>query len=302
MSFPLRPILLTLSTVVTIIAVTSIAKNQSSKCDVNQTNVTISRSVKAERVGGKSVTITTNLALEDAGGSRTFVLQYFLNGQQIFLDEHPITLDCGEQKTTEHTLEIQQGKGSALVVFFRQLPIVPKSYIGRTAEQILATPNDANATWDAADSETVIIDRAPVFNQKDYTNIDYKYLENSKRTSYLFAWPNEAESQPVIDLTDDSYDFGLYFGEPSDNPDEIFSFTCMLNDKQINAFNGNPVWSGKIPSEHGVVIRGNVEVSEEGWHQLRCVSLNSMYANADEINYYPYTILSTYIFKSNAPN
>jgi hypothetical protein len=258
--------------------------------------------VKAERIDDTSAKVITNIALENAGGSRTFVLQYFLNGRQIFSDESSTTLDCGEQEETEHTFEIQKGEGSALVVFFRQLPIIPKTYIGRTAEQILATPNDANATWDAADSETVIIGKAPIFNEEDYAAIDHNYLEDSERTSYLFTWPNKAVAQPVINLAGDSYEFGLYFGEPSDNPNEIFSFTCMLNDIQINAFNGSPVWSGKIPSGQGVVIRGDVQITEEGWHQLRCVSLNSMYADADEINYYPYTILSTYIFKSNAPN
>ena len=294
-----RSIFLILFTVLVLVLVAALTRGSISSCDSAETNIEFDKSVEVNSQNA-SKEVLVDFGLRKAGGPRTFSLQYFLNGEQIFVGEDTVLLDCGESKEFKHELPLEPDDDASLTVFFRQLPIIPNSYTDKTAEEVLVQPNAASAAYDFTDFETVFINDGYQYDETETSDINYEYIENPEKISFLFAESSLSGQTLVTELEEDVYNFGLYFGESSEDPNEVFTFTCMLNDVQIDAFNGNSTWSGKIPERQGVVVYGSVEVEEEGWHQLRCVSLNSIFADSENINYYPYTILSTYLFKPDA--
>ena len=231
-----------------------------------------------------------------ASSRRDFSFLVFIDEKQYFPENAIINIDCGETKTLDfHINGIV--KPHVVTVFTRQLPIVPHSLEGKTAQGLEGGDLEL-AAYDFSDFSIKIIGPPLEFKPANDIKVDISF-ESELGFNYLYEKnPTKARYLKILDSKEELYDFGVRFQNQRSEyePDEeIVTLTCLLDDRQFPAFNNQLTWSGKLEDLQVANISARAKGIAPGWHQLRCIRLNSLFIKEEDYGYE--TISSTYIYK-----
>jgi hypothetical protein len=279
------------------VGVSLFAKSQSGSrqgCDPKQTDVSSYTSLK--RGAGEDGSRLVNVEQRITGAAQPVAYRYFAfaGDQQIGADDPPLTIPCGESRSRTYTLPKDENSFS---VYFQEEPIVPPEMIDRKPETL---PQWwlSQQVFDWGNTESVVFGAAAPFN-KSTSDIPTRFVTTERKKGYLFTGSDHLKQGFAEQVTQPKFDFNVFFSQTDDtNKSGIYTITCMLNHKQINAFNGHVAWSGRIPPGKAVILKGHVEIASPGWQRLRCVPLANIYAAEDQESPFPYTIDSLFVYRA----
>lgn len=279
------------------VGVSLFAKSQNQPppgCDPKQTETSSYTSLK--RGAGENGSRLVNVEQHITGAAHPVTYRYFAfaGDTQIGEDDPPITIPCGESRSRTYTLPKDANSFS---VYFQEEPIVPEELINRKPETIPQWwLNQQVVDW--GNTESVVFGDALPLGENT-PNIPTHFVTTQQKKGYLFTSSDHLEQTFKIVAAQSRVKFNVFFSQTDDsNKSGIYTITCLLGHKQINAFNGHRSWSGRIPEGKAVVLEGQVEIATAGWHRLRCVQLASVYAAEGEESPFPYTIDSLFVYRA----
>jgi hypothetical protein len=274
---------------------------------------TFEHDVKTELQNNGNVKIDVLFGLVANETDMRFQPYIFMGDQQIKIDEPAINLTCGDKENRTYVVPAHQA--SSLSVVFQMLPDVSASnspsMIPESLKQYSTTsPIPLEREFDYAEDHTtthsVVFKKPANFDPTNFEEINATILEDiDLRDGYLFDLAEQRQPTFVTYLPKENktYKFGVYFSEVSptnsefmQNETDIYTITCLLNGKQFNAFNIQRSWSGYLYEEQAVVLEGQVDITQKGWNQLKCIALNNVYAEVGKESEYSHRIIATNIY------
>lgn len=259
--------------------------SQTSKCDKEYQG--LSYKFSATRIDQK---IQVSLELLHSEIPRSFSFLVFNNDKQVKLSNNkPFTLNCKEKKVI--TLNNENKKISGVInVLVRELPIIPKKILSSKAKLSGIEPGFINYITDRSDFKTFKFTNTKL---PSYT-VPYKKVQSKLNDGYIF-FNNEKLPAHVYYTKESQIDFGIYFSDVASKKPDTYTIVCLVNDKQIEPFQGFRSWSGELAKGQGIILKGKAKLNK-GWNQLRCIALNNIYNEESNLTLYPSLIRSSYIY------
>jgi hypothetical protein len=261
--------------------------------------LTFSFSVKSNQTLETLDTIV-NIELIDSHRPVNFGIYAFYNGNQIPTDHLKKLLRCGEKVTFSFQIPHKVKTAGVVHIFTREHPEIPKAIRLRRNEGDFAS---YAFIYDDVNTQRLNGLSLP-FDEKRFSNIYGTLIPAIRGLGDGFFYsgddPTIPESQTYVKyLTDEEIldNLQFYFPNATDSKD-IFSITCLMDGEQFNAFNGQNIWAGELESQQAALLTVEFNGSlTSGWHQLRCLVLNNLYGNAEQVSENIYTIAAMYIYK-----
>lgn len=173
------------------------------------------------------------------------------------------------------------------------LPIITDCHIGRRPPKAKLNgiePGFIDYVTDRSDFKTFEFTSTKV---PPYT-APYKKVQSKLNDGYIFF--NSEKLPAHVHYTKESQvDFGIYFSDVASKQPDVYTIVCLVNDNQIEPFQGSRSWSGELAKGQGVILRGKAKLNK-GWNQLRCIALNNIYSKKPNLTLYPSLIRSVYIY------
>jgi hypothetical protein len=223
----------------------------------------------------------------------------FYNGKQINTDLLHQVLKCGDRYTIGLSIPLNDQEQGVIHIFIREHPDLPP-------QVNLALPKEQFIEF------AFIYDDVNTYrlNNRSLPSGDITDIKTGKRIpmveglgdGYFYTGddPSIPEAQTYYQILNPSEtfsEFKFYFPNGTDQKD-IFSITCLMDGQQFDAFDNGAVWSGELEFGEAALLNGTFSSSlENGWHQLRCLVLNNLYGNAEQVSENIYTIAAMYIYK-----
>jgi hypothetical protein len=223
----------------------------------------------------------------------------FYNGKQIDTNLLHQLLKCGDRYTIGFSVPLDDIEKGVIHIFTREHPTVPSQIsLALPKEQFIEFAfiyDDVN-TYRLNDRSLPASDMA---NMKVGNRVP---IVEGLGDGYFYTGddPSIPEAQSyyrILNSGETFSEFKIYFPNSTDQKD-IFSITCLMDGQQFDAFDNDAVWSGELESGEAMLLDGIFSApSESGWHQLRCLVLNNLYGEAEQVSENIYTIAAMYIYQ-----
>lgn len=271
------------------------------ECGEDASGIQISHSpITYEFIADNQIAFTFELALMKSKRSQQYTVLLFFDGVQVEAEGEPIDLECGETITVVYSASYKSSTRPNVVhLAIRELPIITAGIARLDVNDPYVTKLSLlDETSDRAFVETIHIDGSLPFDKNRFDNILVQTEQREEEDLIEHYLHSESEEGPtsvvLLKENETAYNFGVRFQNLFDDSDP-FTITCLLDDVQQAAFSGKRFWAGSLEYAEEVRIEGQVMVEEPGWHQLRCIVLNSLYT--EPVDFYDHLIRSTYIYK-----
>lgn len=275
---------------------------QSSSCNSDTQYIESSFDVQKDKLDVGHLNLTAVYNLVNASGPRYIVPLTFVGDKQVASPDNLVMhFDCGETKQVTYTIPFDETKPQTINVFPRVLSKamspVPKVLLDSNPLRPMTDTEALDYALDHSDVFSINSSHPPTFSAADFAGITYKVVDAKLLDGYIFTTSREAPRHvDYVDNKKTSYPFNVYFSEVTEGDSDIYTVTCLLDDKQVSAFNGHRSWSGRLKQKQAVIIRGSIEL-QPGWQQLRCVVLNNVYLEG-RASLYPHLIRALYVHKT----
>lgn len=271
------------------------------ECGEDASGLQISyRPVTYEFTDTNQIAFTLELTLMKAKRSQQYAVLLFFDGVQVEAEGEAIDIECGETIASVYSASYEPNSHPSVVhLVIRELPIITAGIAGLDVNGPHITKLSlVSDTSDRAFVETIHIGDSLSFAESNFSDVmvqTEQREENDLIEHYIYS-ASEDKPTSVVLLEEDQnlYNFGVRFQNLFDDSDP-FTITCLLDDVQKAAFSDKRFWAESLEYAEEVRIQGQVVIEEPGWHQLRCIVLNSLYT--EPIDYYGHLIRSTYIYK-----
>jgi hypothetical protein len=276
---------------------------------------TVEYDLKALLQNDNNVNIETILGVVANEKDMRFQPYIFMGDKQLNLNEPSISLKCGDRENRSYVFPADNT--SSVAVVFQVLPdtsapnspiMIPESMEKYNTDSPVPFEREFDFAEDHTSERSMAFREAVRFESKAFEKVNAEIKESIElRDAYVFDWaePEKGRGTFVKYLTDKTttYKFGVYFSdvfppnfEYMKNKTDIYTITCLLNGKQINAFNGLHAWAGYLYQGQAVVLEGKVKITQKGWNQLKCIALDNVYAEMGKESQYSHRITATNIY------
>lgn len=263
-------------------------------CDGQSGELSYSLGLDGQRRDG-STDVSTSFRLLAADGARDVAMLVFADGIQILGPTPVRRVDCGDAVRWRTRVQHAPDAPLDLHASAQPSPGIPPAFEDPPGR----IPDGAEAlrfAYDAADVATTAF--GPPRDPPEGTwHGGAERTEAPTADAYLFdGAPDAPVHVRVLEPGEDRWTFRIWFGETL-RRGGAFGITCLLNDRQFDGFSGRPLWYGVLAVGEAAVIPVRTPSLEPGWHQVRCLVLDSLFQGEERGPAWPYVIRSTYLYR-----
>ena len=252
--------------------------------------------LEAVRAEGES-DVTASFRLVQSTRPRDVAMLVFADGIQILGPDPVLRVACGDTARWATRVAAGEGVPLDLHVTAHPSPSVPDAF-GDPADPSEPIPNQVDAlryAYDAADVGTTAFGPPRDPPEGTFTSAAER-LPAPMADAYLFDDdPASPTHVRVLEPGERRWSFHIWFAETLKR-DGRFGIVCLLDDRQFDAFAGRPLWFGALALGEAAVIEARTPPLAPGWHQVRCLVLDSLFEGAERGPAWPYVIRSTFVY------
>lgn len=257
-------------------------------------DVSYSLSIDAERdADGTEVAAAFRLVM--AREAQDVAMLLFADGIQILGPDPVLTADCSETLRWRTRVRHEPGGPLDLHASPQLSPGLPEPFHDPSG----TIPDNTGAlkhAYDAADVATVAFG-PPRDPPEGSASRRAEIVPAPMADAYLFDdEPGEPVHVRALEPRQERWRFRIWFGETLRRGGH-FGITCLLDDRQFAAFEGRPLWFGHVDRGEAALIPARTPPLEPGWHQVRCLVLDSLFAGEERGVAWPYVIRSTFVYR-----
>ena len=223
----------------------------------------------------------------------------FYNGKQINTELLHQLLKCGDKYTIGFSIPLNDQEQGVIHIFTREYPNVSSQInLALPKEQFI----EFAFIYDDVNTYRLNNRSLPPSDMADMKIGNRVPMVEGLGDGYFYTGddpsiPKAQSYYQILNSGEMFSGFKIYFPNSTDQKD-IFSITCLMDGQQFDAFDNSAVWSGELESGEAILLDGIFSGSlESGWHQLRCLVLNNLYGEAEQVSENIYTIAAMYIYQ-----
>lgn len=213
----------------------------------------------------------------------------FAEDQQIGVQK--ARLRCGE--SFQHTFEVSQDKLGTFAVATETDPLIPPE-LERQKPGFRPSEGWLSQTLlELSRPYSWPLGPRPAFRAKSL-GAKPEHFDTTHKTAYIAEAQNPSKQAYLVSTSGQRIDLLLVFSQTNERlPQSVYTFTCLLNSRQINVFAGRRSWSGQIREGQGIRLPMQVELPQPGRYRLKCLNLPNLFEGPlDDL---PYSIDSVFL-------
>jgi hypothetical protein len=258
-----------------------------------QTNVTFTEGVAP---GRSHFNMGLHFTLGQSRQSRqTFLPYIFIDGRQLELDTS-FTIVCGQSKFLNYSkvlTDLSHEEPRVVIMVYSTQEMIPEYLENASYEEVLKLFPEVHkgvaipGTRESFDADVTLLASATT---SDSPSVESSVFYAGPIFQLESVWENGVTRAhdpytPVfvdkVAADETEYQFHLLYGNYRQTSG-FEALTCLLNGKQISAFNDNAIVVTELSTGDVVTIPGSVTVDQAGWNKLQCFRLNSLYRDYED--------------------